>query len=157
MLVMSQYQPRLSSITKIISWRISQSDCSIQIKLNYYQLSLIKKISEETYSSTRVKTNQNYTCPLKMITVCKLFYFINNDNLDLTEVKRKPVDFQFSADTTLCDKSLSVTCDRSAGTPVSSSNKTGCHDIAEILLKVALWQHHKPTNQFSAHDTMTLF
>jgi hypothetical protein len=26
----------------------------------------------------------------------------------------------------------------SAGTPASSTNKTGCHDIAEILLKVAL-------------------
>jgi hypothetical protein len=26
----------------------------------------------------------------------------------------------------------------SLGTPVSSINKTGCHDIAEILLKVAL-------------------
>ena len=34
-LVTSQYQPRLSSITKIVSRRISQSDCSIQIKLNY--------------------------------------------------------------------------------------------------------------------------
>ena len=35
-LVTSQYQPRLSSITKICSRRISQSDWSIQIKLNYY-------------------------------------------------------------------------------------------------------------------------
>ena len=35
MLVTSQYQPRLSSITKIFSKRISQSDCSIQVKLNY--------------------------------------------------------------------------------------------------------------------------
>jgi hypothetical protein len=26
----------------------------------------------------------------------------------------------------------------SPGTPVSSINKTGCHDITEILLKVAL-------------------
>ena len=26
----------------------------------------------------------------------------------------------------------------SPGTPVSSTNKTGCHDIAEILLKVPL-------------------
>jgi hypothetical protein len=26
----------------------------------------------------------------------------------------------------------------SPGTPVSSTTKTGCHDIAEILLKVAL-------------------
>jgi len=34
-LVTSQYQPKLSSIAKIFSRRISQSDCSIQIKLNY--------------------------------------------------------------------------------------------------------------------------
>jgi len=37
MLVTSQYQPRLSSITNIFSKRISRSDCSIQIKLNYYK------------------------------------------------------------------------------------------------------------------------
>ena len=30
-----QCQPRLSSITKTLSMQISQSDCSIQIKLNY--------------------------------------------------------------------------------------------------------------------------
>jgi hypothetical protein len=35
MLATSKYQPRLSSITKIFSKWISQSDCSIQIKLNY--------------------------------------------------------------------------------------------------------------------------
>ena len=34
-LVTPQYQPRLWSITKIFSRRISESDCSIQIKLNY--------------------------------------------------------------------------------------------------------------------------
>ena len=34
-LVTSQYQPKLSSITKIFSRRISQSDSNIQIKLNY--------------------------------------------------------------------------------------------------------------------------
>jgi hypothetical protein len=37
MLVTPQYQPRLSSITNIFSKRISRSDCSIQIKLNYYK------------------------------------------------------------------------------------------------------------------------
>ncbi len=44
-------------------------------------------------------------------------------------------------DTTLCDK----VCQSSAtgrwsspGTPVSSTNKTDLHDIAQILLKVAL-------------------
>ena len=41
----------------------------------------------------------------------------------------------------LCDKSLSVTCGRSV---VSSTNKTDRHDIAEILLKVAI---NTKTNQ----------
>jgi hypothetical protein len=34
--------------------------------------------------------------------------------------------------------SLSVTCDRSMVFSRSSTNKTDCHDITEILLKVAL-------------------
>jgi hypothetical protein len=33
----------------------------------------------------------------------------------------------------------------SAGTPVSSTNKTDHHDIAEILLKVALSTINQPT------------
>ena len=37
----------------------------------------------------------------------------------------------------------------SPGTPVSSTNKTNCHDITEILLKVVL-KHHKP-NQTIIH------
>ena len=44
-------------------------------------------------------------------------------------------------------KSLSVTCDRSVvspGTPVSSTNKTDCQDITEILLKVALSTINQP-------------
>jgi len=44
-------------------------------------------------------------------------------------------------DTTLCDKVcqwLSAGLWFSPGTPVSSTNKTDCHDITEILLKVAL-------------------
>jgi hypothetical protein len=35
----------------------------------------------------------------------------------------------------------------SPGTPASSTTKTGRHDIAEILLKVAL-KHQKSINQF---------
>jgi hypothetical protein len=47
-------------------------------------------------------------------------------------------------DTTFCDKVMSVTCNRfSPGTPVSSTNKTDCHGITEILLKVVL-KHHNP-------------
>ena len=44
-------------------------------------------------------------------------------------------------DTTLCDKVcqwLATGLWFSAGTPVSSTNKTDCHNITEILLKVAL-------------------
>jgi hypothetical protein len=41
-LVTSQYQPRLSSITKISSMRISQSDWNIQIKLNYLDINSSK-------------------------------------------------------------------------------------------------------------------
>ena len=44
-------------------------------------------------------------------------------------------------DTTLCDKVcqwLEAGRRFFAGTPISSTNKTDCHDIAEILLKVAL-------------------
>jgi hypothetical protein len=37
----------------------------------------------------------------------------------------------------------------SPGTPASSTTKTGSHDIAEILLKVAL--KHQKSNQFSVY------
>ena len=43
-----------------------------------------------------------------------------------------------------------MTCDRllvSLDTPVSATNETDCHDIAEILLKVAL-KHNKPKPAF---------
>jgi len=38
----------------------------------------------------------------------------------------------------------------SLGTPAFSTTKTGCHDIAEILLKVALIKHQK-SNQSIIH------
>jgi hypothetical protein len=43
-------------------------------------------------------------------------------------------------ETTLCDKVCQwlATGQFSPGTPVSSTNKADCHDITEILLKVAL-------------------
>ena len=40
-LVTSQYQPKLSNITKIFSRRITQSNWNIQIKLNYYRIKTI--------------------------------------------------------------------------------------------------------------------
>jgi hypothetical protein len=49
---------------------------------------------------------------------------------------------------TLCDK-VATDLWFSPGTPVSFTNKSDCHDITEILLKVALntiiW--HKPTKK----------
>ena len=51
--------------------------------------------------------------------------------------------------TTLCDKVCQqLSADRcfSPGHPVSSTNKTDCHNITEILLKVVL-NTIKPTNQ----------
>ena len=50
-------------------------------------------------------------------------------------------------DTTLCDKVcqwLATGRWFSLGTPVSSTNKTDCHDITEILLKVALNTINQP-------------
>ena len=60
-LVTSQYQPRLSSITKIFSRRISQSDCSFQIKLNYFSITQrILSISESLLSYTSSKNHHAY-------------------------------------------------------------------------------------------------
>jgi len=42
----------------------------------------------------------------------------------------------------------------SLGTPASSTTKTGRHDIAEILLKVAL--KHKKSNQIKSNHTVCL-
>jgi hypothetical protein len=46
-------------------------------------------------------------------------------------------------------ESLSVTCRFSPGPPVSSNNKTDCHDITEILLKVALNTINQPSKEGS--------
>jgi hypothetical protein len=51
-------------------------------------------------------------------------------------------------DTTLCDKVcqwLATGQWFSSGTPVSFTNKTDCHDITEILLKVTLNTINQPT------------
>ena len=53
-------------------------------------------------------------------------------------------------DTTLCDKVcqwLAIGRWFSPGTPVTPTNKTELHDIAEILLKVPLNTINKPTKQ----------
>jgi hypothetical protein len=53
-------------------------------------------------------------------------------------------------DTTLCEKVCQWLATRrwfSLGTPVSSTNKTDCHNITEILLKVALITINNPCFQ----------
>ena len=55
-------------------------------------------------------------------------------------------------------ESLSVTCDRSwfsPGTPVSSTNKTGRHDITEILLKVSPYWFDRKLNLASSNIILT--
>jgi hypothetical protein len=56
-------------------------------------------------------------------------------------------------DTTSCDKvchGLATGLWISQGSPISSINKTDCHDITEILLKVALNTiNHKPNHHKS--------
>ena len=59
----------------------------------------------------------------------------------------EPRSWRGVPDTTLCDKSLSVTCERSVVFP---TNKTDRHDITEILLKVAL-NTTKQTNKKTNH------
>ena len=66
-LATSQYQPRLSSITKLFSRWISQSDCSIQITLNYYFMYKVQGSSviynNDAHPVTAyVKVNFLFTC-----------------------------------------------------------------------------------------------
>ena len=60
----------------------------------------------------------------------------------------KPRSWRGVLDTTLCDKVCHLLVTGrwfSLGTLVSSTNKTDCEDIAEILLKVALNTITQPT------------
>ena len=60
----------------------------------------------------------------------------------------EPRSWRGVLDTTLCDKVcqwLAAGLWFSPGTPVSSTNKTDHHDIAEILVKVALKIIRKPS------------
>jgi hypothetical protein len=56
----------------------------------------------------------------------------------------EPRSWQSVFDTTLCDKACQWLTTGWCFSPVSSINKTDCHDITEILLKVAL--HHNPNH-----------
>jgi hypothetical protein len=53
-------------------------------------------------------------------------------------------------DTTLCDKACQWLETARWFSPVSSTNKTGRHDITEILLKVALNTRNQPTNLYES-------
>ena len=66
----------------------------------------------------------------------------------------EPRSWQGALDTTLCDKVYQwLVTGRwfSLGTPVSSTNKTDCYDITELLLKVVLntISQAKPINPWS--------
>ena len=66
---------------------------------------------------------------------------VNVNCLSTAAVQFEPLSWQGVLDTTLCWKVCSWRATGrwfSPGTPVSSTNKTDHHDIAEILLKVAL-------------------
>jgi len=70
------------------------------------------------------------------------FYnFLYNECLSPRKFWIQSHSWRVVLDTTLCDKVFQwLTTGRwfSPGTPVSSTNKTDLHDIAEILLKVVL-------------------
>ena len=66
----------------------------------------------------------------------------------MISIQHQLVEANIDIDTTLCDKVcqwLATGQWFSPGTPFSSTNKTDRHDIAEILLKVALNTINQPT------------
>jgi hypothetical protein len=70
-------------------------------------------------------------------------------------VSSNPNHRQGVLDTTLCDKVCQwLVAGRwfSPGTLVSSTNKTDCHDITEILFESSV-KHHKPTKYESFRIT----
>jgi hypothetical protein len=76
-------------------------------------------------------TSFHVLCTVSVRLFCYVFCYMESSNLAQTRCTRYNIMWY----------RLSVTCDRSvifSGTPVSSTNKTDCHDITEILLKVAL-------------------
>ena len=46
------------------------------------------------------------------------------------------------------DNCTACPCAKTSLTPVSSTNETDCHDITEILLKVALKHHNSSSKQY---------
>ena len=72
--------------------------------------------------------------------VCQLDLQLPLHSVPITTkvVTSNPTHGEVLYDTTLCDKVVSDFLWFSQDIPVSSINKTVCHDITEILLKVAL-------------------
>ena len=78
-------------------------------------------------------------------------YLCNQCLSPLTLWVRIPLRQGVPVQNTLCDKVcqwLAAGMWFSPGTLVSSTNKTGRHDITEILLKVALIKHNNPTSVY---------
>ena len=69
----------------------------------------------------------------------RMLIYVLESATDTTNLVRSPLMAR-CIDTTLCDKICQCLCGQwfSPGTPVSSTNKTYCHHITEILLKVAV-------------------
>jgi hypothetical protein len=64
--------------------------------------------------------------------------FVQLVSINTTVVIRTPFMAKCTLDTTLCDKVAAGRWFSRSDTPVSSTNKADRHNIAEILLKVAL-------------------
>ena len=81
-------------------------------------------------------------CRAVVMIVCQLDLQLPLQSVPITTkvMTSNPTHGEVLYDTTLCDK---VCQWFSPDIPVSSINKTVCHDITEILLKVA-FKHHKP-------------
>ena len=131
---------------------------NIQDNCQFYQNSLIIKII--FYQLLRVNLTNTLHCLgsswswLYGSSISN--YMCNQCNSPLMLWVRTPLRCSVF-DTTLCDKACQwLATDQwvSPGTPVSSTNKSGRHDITEILLKVALnIINHQPTTlQCSNHN-----
>jgi hypothetical protein len=117
----------------LVQYAIRFWDCSVGIVLLFhfialfeYAIKLVPIIQEPSWSWSYDSWIYNYLC--------------NQCHSSLMLWVRIPFR-RGVLDTTICDKvcqSLAAGRWFSPGTPVSSINKTYCHDITEILLKVAI-------------------
>ena len=103
---------------------------------------IIKFLTEKLYD---IYQNSLIKGAILIVIVCRygswIYNYLCNQCLSPLSCEFKPCSWRNVLDTTLCDK----ICQWHAtgpwfflGTLVSSTNKTDCHDITEILLTVAL-------------------